>query len=277
MILERPWEAHPRRSSTVGISPRRRVDLIGAALDPLNPAESSRARDTILAGLEQQRGTAHCQMLRLAASRPIAAFLQPIVVSSIWRPNRREWLTMDSKKVFVATRSNLYHRMPLALISAGAAFSAIYMVLAGLDTSGWLRYVDFVAAAGSILGLIFIVAKPWNDEMISSDVWSDALSAILVTLASPIAGLVEISEADEFYEYAAGFTFFLFTPAWVYGLYMLLSHLFGVAIAIPIELAFIGIVVALFTIGQKRQTRSRNSLRGMFASLNVTAPTTLPN
>jgi hypothetical protein len=270
--LRSDWEAQLRRS-TPSLLQRadNRLDVFMEALNSGETDVSSRARDEILALLEMQAGASNCQLLRLAERRPVATLLKSIIGTNFWQPTRREWLAMGEKKIFVAEGDTSYHRLPVGLVCVAAAFASAYMMYAGLHASGWIKYLDYVSATGCIIGVIYIVAVPWNGGSIILDVWDDVDSAIRTTLVSPIGGLEEITDGDDFSEYAGDFTAFLFTPAWIYGLFVLLSHEFGIAIAIPAEVAFIAVVIGLFTAGQMKEARTRTPFREVFARVDIAA------
>jgi hypothetical protein len=232
---------------------------------------SLRARDEILAVLEEQVGASHCQLLRLAERRPVATLLTSILGTHSWQPTRREWLAMGEKQIFVADGDTSYHRLPTGLVCIAAAFAAAYTMYAGLHSSGWIDYPDFFSAAGCILGIIYIAAVPWNSEAALLEVWGEAISALLTTLLSPIGGFYEIVDGTDFSEYAGGLAVFLFTPAWGYGLFTLLSHEFGIAIAISAEVMFIAVVMGLFIVGQLKEARSRTPFREVFARVDIAA------
>lgn len=254
------------------------IRLLAPILEAVNsedPGQSLRARDTIFAALEEQAGMSHCQLLRLAEPRTTAALLRSLLETYPWEPTRREWLAMGEKKIFKAEGSAFHHRLPIVLICFAAALSAIYIMLAGWHASGWTEYLDFAAAAGGILGVACIMTRPWNTYSVVLDVWDDAGSAIVATLLSPLAGFFEIWWHDDFASSTSGLATVLFTPAWVYSLFRLLSHEFGIASAISAEIAFIAVAIALFTVGQMKDSRSRTPFRAVFARVDVAASESL--
>jgi hypothetical protein len=275
-ILERisDWtieEPPPKRLFPASITREStRLDFVMDNLTPEGTRTNTSARDVVLESLQEQIGASLCQLLRFTEQRPAAALLRSISGAIYWQPTRREWLAMSEKQIFEANNSTLHHRLPVGLTCAISALSAAYVMYVGLNASGWMSYLDLAAAAGCIVGLIYIAALPWNELSVGLDVWDDALSAILVTLLSPLGGFTEIYDAGDFNEYAGGLAVFLFTPAWLYSLFVLLLDNFGIALAIPAELVLVAAMAVLFIIGQAKGARSRTPFREVFAQVNMT-------
>ena len=214
---------------------------------------------------------------------PIAAFLSSMFESFYWLPTRREWLTMGSKQVFNADRDRLYHLIPLGLVCVTAAFSAGHIFFGEPQAASWIMYLDYISAACCAIGLIYIAALPWNRNMLYLDVWKDANSAYVTTMISPRAVFYEISSNDpadqlEKFDrvkiYSGGAAALLFTPAWVYGLFRLISHPFGIVTTLILETAHVALIIALFSIGQTKEHNSRNSLRGFFNAIEASSSMT---
>jgi len=271
------WDDPSRRSRQPRILGRQSqtIEAVKKALQDGPPQVCAQARDTVLAGLEEQRDTVCCRLLRLASVRPVAAFLAPVVNEQLRQPTRQEWLTMGDRQVFVANRNGLYHRMPLGFVCAASALSVVYVCLIAVHTSWWLKYLDFAAAATTALGLIFITIVPWNKAAFL-DVWNDVEDAIAVTLLSSLMALIPLSEPDDFAELTGGIAILAFTPAWVYSSFASLFYGFGATITAALEAAaaetvFVSVIIVLFVVGQRKEARSMNPLRPFFAATDPTA------
>jgi hypothetical protein len=265
---------YPSRRRQISTARMRENNRLAAVIDILGtgaPELRMRARDDVLAAMEEQMGAGPCQLLRLTELLPVAALLASILGAHSWQPARREWLAIGDKQIFIADGSTYYHQLPVGLTCAASVLSAAYMMYAGLHAQGWLGYLDLAAAAACILGLIYIAVKPWNEIADHLAVWDDVESAVGTTLLSPLGGLIEIVDALDFNEYAGGLTVFLFTPAWLYSLFIFLVGNFDIAVAIPVELTFIAAVTALFVVGQAKEAHSRTPFRQVFTEVEMTS------
>jgi hypothetical protein len=255
------------RSSNLPLSTHRRErNRLGQLADGLLSEDlqaQTEAREEVLAVLAKQMDKDLCQLLRLTQPRPVVALFLSMMDANHWLPTRREWLALADKQIFKLSGNFLYHRLPVGLTWIISAFSAAYMIYAGLRTPGWMAYLDLIAAAGCILGVIYIAVVPWNSASLL-DVWVDADSALMTTLLSPIFGFMTAADPVDSFDLTAGLAVLLFTPAWIYSSFMLLRGNFGPAIAIPGELAFIAVVILLFTVGQIKEGRARTPFRTVF-------------
>jgi hypothetical protein len=224
--------------------------------------ESKINRDKILAVLEERAGSGLRQLLDLTEPYPVSILLSSIVMTA-WNPSRREWLAIGDDREFYIDGNGYHHRLPVALICIAAILAAVYMMLAGLHSSGWPASLDFAVSGACILGLIFIAFVPWND-LSELDVWADALAGIAATMISPLGGAIAIFSGLDYADRIAGVFVFLFTPAWIYGLFCSLRGSFNSTLSIVLEIIFITALMTLFTTGFIKNFHSKGSFRRIF-------------
>ena len=147
---------------------------------------------------------------------------------------------------------SVYHRVPLISVCVIAALFAITVPLAKLHTSGWEKYLIFGAAVASVLGVAFIVVVPWNEAALFK-VWKDAKEARKACIGSPFVGLELLMDGVDLPDRSGAVAMLAFTPAWIYGLFVLLSLRFTTQIAIVVAIVLTLVVAGLFEVGQWRE------------------------
>ena len=245
----------------------------GVILDELEKARGHRVyppysrEDTafILRSLEFQLEDNFPRLLSLAGLDFATWFLSSIMQSRRdKRPTRREWLAMGDRQVFNNDGNRLYHTIPLSLTCIVATISAIVVFISTLHVTGWTKYLDFATVGVIVFGLAFIAIVPWHDNI--ADIWTDANDALLLVLLSPALAFDDIITDLDLDYFTAGFAILLFSPAWVYGFFLLLwFNSFTLLSAIVVDGVFFAVVAALFLTGRWKATRSAaNQFRGIF-------------